>query len=444
MRPGCRRSLRRWQAVAVSVLLGLAMAVLAPIMRNAWAQGTAVAVGSGVVTTIGSWLLIQLGFERLHRKIEDRELALRKQAERQEFNARLNRALERSRTESDVLKTAMRAVGTIESAGARPSGAATLPVEALIADSSRAHLRRQASTGGDNPANRLPEEALSCQVRSPWDCPAMATSQSQHFADSGLLDTCPFLRDRAEATGIALTATCLPMASRGQAVGVLHAVRKADQPIPDAVHDYLRTIAERTGVTMGATRAFHRSQLQASTDPLTGLLNRRSFEERAANLFTGASRFALILADLDNFKTLNDVYGHSTGDRALRRFSQVLRSTTRPEDAVARIGGEEFVILIPQVGALEAAALAERLRAELLDQHTGAEPAFTVSLGVAEGTEIDDLDTVMAAADRALFAAKAGGRDQVVIASAETAVPHFRAQDIIPSLPVDSEVSRPV
>ncbi len=429
MPSGRGRALRGWQAAAFSVLLGLAMAVLAPIMRDAWPQGTAVAIGSGLTTTVACWLLIRFGFERLHRKIEDRERALRKQAERQEFNARLNRALERSRTETDVLKTAMRAIDT---------SAPGLSVEALIADSSRAHLRRQASTGGET-GGTLPQEALACQVSSPWDCPAMATSQAQHFPDSGLLDTCPFLLDRADAAGAALTAVCLPMASRGQAVGVLHAVRSAAEPVTDSTREYLRTIAERTGVTMGATRAFHRSQVQASTDPLTGLLNRRSFEEQAANVFTGTTSFGLILADLDNFKHLNDVYGHSTGDRALRRFSQVLRSTTRPEDAVARIGGEEFVVLIPNAGAAEAAVLAERLRAELLGMHTGAEPAFTVSLGVAEGDEIDDLDTVLAAADRALFAAKAGGRDRVVVASAS--VPQARSGDVTPATAFEERFS---
>jgi diguanylate cyclase (GGDEF)-like protein len=388
------------------------MAVLAPLMRDAWPQGTAVAIGSGLTTVFACFALIRFGFEPLHRKIEEREKTLREQADRQEFDARLNRALERARTERDVLATTIRAV---------TSSTPGLPAEALIADSSRAHLRRQASTtGGLLPLTVLGsegEEPVSCQVVSPWDCPAMSSSQSHHFPDSGLLDACPFLRERAESLGTPLTAVCLPMASRGQAVGVLHAVRPANHPIDKAARGLLRNIAERTGVTIGATRAFSKSQLQASTDPLTGLLNRRSFEERAANLVAG-QRFGLIMADLDSFKTLNDVYGHSTGDRALRRFATVLRSTTSPEDAVARIGGEEFVVLVPFAGTDEGAALAERLRAELRNQHHGAEPAFTVSLGVAEGTDIDDLHNVIAAADRALFAAKAGGRDRVVVASA--------------------------
>ena len=394
------------------------MGILAPLMRDAWTGGLTIAIGSGLTSATAAWLLIRFGFERLHRKIEEREAALQKQANRQEFDARLIRALERARTEHDVLATTIRAV---------TAAAPDLPAEALIADSSRAHLRRQATTSGGLLPLTVVTQAQgessessesSCQVVSPWDCPAMSTSQSHHFPDSGLLDACPFLRERATALGTPLTALCLPMASRGQAVGVLHAVRPAAQPITAATQETLRTIAERTGVTIGATRAFSKSQLQASTDPLTGLLNRRSFEERASIMVSSSQRFGLIMADLDNFKTLNDVYGHSAGDRALRRFAQVLRSATRPDDAVARIGGEEFVVLVPFAGTLEAAALADRLRVELGNTHHGAEPAFTVSLGVAEGSSFDDLDSVIAAADRALFAAKAAGRDRVVIAQA--------------------------
>ena len=85
------------------------MAVLAPLMRDAWNNAPTIAIGSGITAVVGCWLLIRFQFEPLYRKIEDREADLRRQSDRQEFGARLNRALERSRTESDVLKVAMRA-----------------------------------------------------------------------------------------------------------------------------------------------------------------------------------------------------------------------------------------------------------------------------------------------------------------------------------------------
>jgi diguanylate cyclase (GGDEF)-like protein len=378
------------------------MGILAPLMRDAWNGGLTIAVGSGLTATLGCWLLIRFQFEPLYRKIEDRESDLQRQTDRQEFGARLSRALERSRTESDVLKVTMRAAAAIE---------ADLPTEALIADSSRAHLRRSGAGSGESK-----QAHLGCQVVSPWDCPAMSTSQSHHFPDSGELDACQFLRDRAEIAGTPLTALCLPMASRGQAVGVLHSVREATAPISEDTQRSLKAIAGRTGATIGTTRAFAKSQLQASTDPLTGLLNRRSFEERATSMFDGAEHFSLLMADLDNFKNLNDVHGHSTGDRALRRFAEVLRSVTRPEDVVARVGGEEFILLLPHLLAPEAAVVAQRIRGRLRERDGLTEPPFTVSIGVAEGLHIDDLHDVISAADQALFAAKAEGRDRVVLA----------------------------
>ena len=405
-----RQRRRRRRGAALCVACGILMAVLAPLMRDAWHNASTIAFGSGITAAVSCWLLIRYQFEPLYRKIEDREADLQRQADRQEFGAQLNRALERSRTEADVLKVTMRAAASVD-----PS----LPTEALIADSSRAHLRRAPLPladlrAGEAASPRLPHEG--CQVVSPWDCPAMSTSQSHHFPDSGALDACQFLRDRADVAGTTLTALCLPMSSRGQAVGVLHSVRDAAQQIDREVQRSLQTIAGRTGATIGATRAFTKSQLQASTDPLTGLLNRRSFEERATSMLDGAEHYSLVMADLDNFKTLNDVHGHSTGDRALRRFAEVLRSVTRPEDIVARIGGEEFIVLLPHVLAPDAAALAERVRGRLRDRDGLSEPPFTVSLGVAEGLHIDDLHDVISAADQALFAAKAAGRDRVMLA----------------------------
>ncbi len=383
------------------------MAVLAPLMRSAWHDATTIAIGSGITAMISCWLIVRYSFEPLYRRIEEREADLQRQADRQEFGARLNRALERSRTEVDVLKVTMRAAAAIDP---------TLPTEALIADSSRAHLRRAQLGLVEARSGEGGVPHLGCQVVSPWDCPAMSTSQAHHFPDSGALDACQFLRERADAAGTTLTALCLPMSSRGQAVGVLHSVRGADQQIDRELQRSLQTIAGRTGATIGATRAFNKSQLQASTDPLTGLLNRRSFEERATSMLDGAERYSLVMADLDNFKNLNDVHGHSSGDRALRRFAEVLRGVTRPEDIVARIGGEEFIVLLPHVMASDAAVLAERVRARLRDRDGLSEPPFTVSLGVAEGLHIDDLHDVISSADQALFAAKAAGRDRVVLA----------------------------
>ena len=131
-----------------------------------------------------------------------------------------------------------------------------------------------------------------------------------------------------------------------------------------------------------------------------------------------APKASVAMADLDHFKRLNDTFGHAAGDRALRNFAQVLRATMRPSNLVARWGGEEFVVVLGDCTADEAAAALNRVRkalaASLAD---GTHPACTVSFGVAEfPAHGNDLDGLVHQADGALYQAKQGGRNRVVIA----------------------------
>ena len=129
------------------------------------------------------------------------------------------------------------------------------------------------------------------------------------------------------------------------------------------------------------------THLQASTDRLTGLLNRRSFENQAHDLIRRQVPFALAVADLDHFKALNDTHGHDAGDRALRMSSQILRTSLRADDLVCRYGGEEFVILFVRRSATEAAAALERVQEELLlTVAGGAMPHFTAGFGAPTQT----------------------------------------------------------
>ena len=158
------------------------------------------------------------------------------------------------------------------------------------------------------------------------------------------------------------------------------------------------------------------SQLQASTDGLTGLVNRRSFENRVRALRATGRTFAVVLADLDRFKTLNDTYGHEAGDRALRMFAEILRSEIRDEDLACRYGGEEFAVLLPGAETAEAIEAMQRVRAGLRHvSRAGDTPAVTASFGIAHSDDADDLDDLVHRADRALFAAKDAGRDCVCI-----------------------------
>lgn len=159
----------------------------------------------------------------------------------------------------------------------------------------------------------------------------------------------------------------------------------------------------------------------ATTDLLTGLRNRAYFMDGAEAELRRSERFgrtvAVLMADLDHFKRINDHFGHAAGDEALRVFSAILRETTRAVDLLGRIGGEEFAILLPETGRAAALGVAERLRAAVEQASVAFQESvpirFTVSVGVTVLQPGDTLDSLLARADDALYAAKNGGRNRV-------------------------------
>ena len=168
----------------------------------------------------------------------------------------------------------------------------------------------------------------------------------------------------------------------------------------------------------------------AATDPLTGLLNRRGFMEMADRLVARCARkrgrVSVLMFDLDHFKSINDRFGHSVGDAALRVFADVVQNTIREGDVVGRLGGEEFAVLVPEM-ADEAAVAAERVRAAFEAAGVvvaGNELNATVSIGIADSLAKDaSLEHMLSRADAALYAAKQAGRNRVVCAAHETMSP---------------------
>jgi diguanylate cyclase (GGDEF)-like protein len=163
----------------------------------------------------------------------------------------------------------------------------------------------------------------------------------------------------------------------------------------------------------------------AATDPLTGVANRRRFiesvEAEIGRANRGGAPFSLLSLDLDNFKSINDRYGHQVGDDILKEFVQICLDAIRPYDGVARVGGEEFMILLPQA-ALEAAhVIAERLRAAIasasFENGMRQLTAVTVSIGVSQfGRDGDTIDAILRVADKRMYDAKHQGRNRVVAA----------------------------
>jgi diguanylate cyclase (GGDEF)-like protein len=158
-------------------------------------------------------------------------------------------------------------------------------------------------------------------------------------------------------------------------------------------------------------------------DSLTGLANRRAFESRLVDEMhraAGGGTFAVVMIDIDRFKSVNDRLGHATGDAVLRWLGDRLRSAARRGDFIARYGGEEFIAILRDAGPADAAAWAERLRQVIRAvPPPGMEGAVTASLGVAGWTRGETGQAVVERADRGLYLAKNAGRDRVVTAEDE-------------------------
>ena len=327
---------------------------------------------------------------------------LRSEANRSSFSNQLVEALEMADSEAEADRVIARAMGTISDVH---------PMELLLADSSRAHLERACvhpRTGSPN-----------CSVDSPYSCIAVRRGYPQIFPDAEALNACPKLLGRM---GGAMSAACVPVNFMGRALGVLHvAGAKGKPPNPEQIAQ-LTALGVHAGNRIGTLRAFERSQLQASTDSLTGLTNRRVGEEVLASLMTVDTAFAVVMADLDFFKRLNDTMGHDAGDRALKLFADTARSVVRDRDHVIRWGGEEFALLLPAATAERAAEVVDRLRAALAQAHlTSNTPIFTASFGIADSSMARDRETIIRLADEALYRSKQAGRDRCSVADPQQA-----------------------
>jgi diguanylate cyclase (GGDEF)-like protein len=157
----------------------------------------------------------------------------------------------------------------------------------------------------------------------------------------------------------------------------------------------------------------------AVTDRLTGLYNRTKLDEVFANELARVERYgesvAIILADIDHFKSVNDTYGHQVGDSVLVEFAATLRKLTRETDTAGRWGGEEFLVICPHLDLDGARILAERIRAAVAGHSFSVVGQKTCSFGVASYRPGDTADTMVKRADEALYEAKQHGRDRVVL-----------------------------
>lgn len=316
------------------------------------------------------------------------------------FGQRLTRALEPTVSEADVVEVVRRAATEVV-----PSASVEL---LLVGDDGLGRVEPVV------PVDTL-DPALHCPVRLSGECRAIGTGRVQTFAAGGELDTCPLLRGRRVPGAV----TCVPMTVEGRNIGVLHAIDTASRLDPVAI-DCLDELIVRAGARLGLLRAVAHATTQAETDALTGTSNRRALDARVHALVEEHVPFAVAIADLDDFKAVNDEHGHETGDRTLQVFADAMRRTLRPDDVVARFGGDEFVMVFAHCTAAQAARVIERLRSELARELVQAGlPEMTASFGVADSDVGRTLSAILGIADSALLEAKRAGRDRVRLAGAE-------------------------
>jgi diguanylate cyclase (GGDEF)-like protein len=216
----------------------------------------------------------------------------------------------------------------------------------------------------------------------------------------------------------------------GRSLGVLHATGAVEAPIEGRKIVDLETLALHAGTRTGTVRAFRRTQLEALTDSMTGLLNRRALEGELRDLVNGGQRFSLAMADLDHFKKLNDTFGHRVGDRALRTFAEAVRGSLREGDRAARWGGEEFIVVLVGTFAAQAYEWTQRLRPRLAQKCEADDvPVFTASFGLADSSMWPDVAGLLRIADTALYVSKNEGRDRATIGSPDAALHGEEPQD---------------
>ena len=233
----------------------------------------------------------------------------------------------------------------------------------------------------------------------------------------------------------------LPLVTRGNAIGFVTIMREAANPFTPQELALLGLLGDQLAIAVQNARDYREKLEQAIRDPLTGLYNRRFFYEALEKEIQRAARYgstaSLVLFDVDDFKRINDSLGHHAGDEVLRTIGELVNSLIRPVDSFARLGGEEFGLLLPETGQLDALLAAERLRtaigrAKILDDRR-----VTVSGGIAscpaDATTLEELE---GKADAALYWAKRNGKNlcavtsEVTVAAAEdsdAALAHLHA-----------------
>ncbi|HYQ94004.1 MAG TPA: diguanylate cyclase [Burkholderiales bacterium] len=259
------------------------------------------------------------------------------------------------------------------------------------------------------------------EISTPDDCQSLSRRLLHSVSDSAKAQNCRHFRGVPP-----LHYSCAPLSAQGDLIGVLHVQRsRPSSPRFSEAEMYLvKAVAQHAGLALANLKLRNSLRDQSIRDHLTGLYNRRFLEESLARELARARRarssFAVLMLDVDHFKRFNDQFGHEAGDAVLRALGRAIKGSCRRNDLPCRFGGEEFTVVLIDIGGKEATQWGERflsrvrsLDVESREQNLGK---ITISAGVALYPEHgEDIETLLQAADIALYEAKHSGRDRLVV-----------------------------
>jgi diguanylate cyclase (GGDEF)-like protein len=288
-----------------------------------------------------------------------------------------------------------------------------------VADPGRPGLERVAVWG--------PLAPEGVPLFGPDDCWALRRGRPHVVEDAVAGLACPHLRQAVPSAYL-----CVPLLAQGETLGLLHLAsgvpagaggRRAGRPLwTEAKQRLMTTVPEQLGLALANLRLREKLRSESIRDALTGLFNRRYMEEsldlELARAERGRHPVGVVLVDVDHFKRVNDTYGHAGGDAVLAALGALLRASVRGGDLACRLGGEEFLLILPGTPLVELARRAEELRAAVrgvqVVHHGQPLGPITVSMGVAAAPDHGTTrDALLRAADAALYRAKAAGRDRI-------------------------------
>ncbi|MEH2453141.1 diguanylate cyclase, partial [Nostoc sp.] len=264
------------------------------------------------------------------------------------------------------------------------------------------------------------DDCTSLNLFTPIECWALRRGRPYFLKDAQSRLHCQHLHPSFKGQTL-----CIPMMAQGEALGVLHLIAFETRQLTPTKQVLANTVAEHIAIALANLKLRESLKNQSIRDPLTNLFNRRYMEESLKREVTRAERkeqsLGLIMLDVDHFKRFNDTSGHEAGDIVLRELGQFLKSMIRGSDIACRYGGEEFMLLLPEGSLQITQQRAEQIRigTKHLNLQHRRQPLGTVtlSLGVASFPQHgNSVETLIRAADAALYQAKTTGRDLVVVA----------------------------